>query len=181
MTTKEETLDRIQGALAGLPAKVVEPRDGMPTLEVDSDALHAVLERMKLGGGFETITLITCVDHLGAEQPGPRFEVVHQLYSIANGDRVRVRTRLTEDEPSVPSCVDLWPGAGFMEREAYDMFGVRFTGNPDLRRLLMPEGYGHHPLRKEFPQQGIEPDRLYREWDEQRREAWEPDGAVGKE
>jgi len=180
MTTKEETLDRIQGALAGLPAKVVEPRDGMPTLEVEADALHAVLERLKLGGGFETITLVTCVDRLGAERPGPRFEVVHQLHSIAAGDRVRIRTRVSEEEASVPSCVDLWPGAGFMEREAYDMFGVSFPGNPDLRRLLMPEGYGYHPLRKDFPHQGIEPDRLYREWDEERRATWDATPAGGK-
>jgi NADH-quinone oxidoreductase subunit C len=155
MITKEETLDRIQAALAGLPATVVDPRDGMPTLEVERDVLHAVLERLKLAAGFETITLVTCVDRLGARNPGPRFEVVHQLQSIANNDRVRVRTRVTEDEASVASCVDLWPGAGFMEREAYDMFGVRFEGHPDLRRILMWETYAEgHPLRKDFPLRG---------------------------
>jgi len=79
------------------------------------------------------------------------------------------------DDPRVATCTDLWPGAGFSERECYDMFGVRFEGHPDLRRLLMPEGYGHHPLRKDFPHEGIEPDRLYREWDRERRKDWRED------
>jgi NADH-quinone oxidoreductase subunit C len=72
----------------------------------------------------------------------------------------------------VPSCCDLWRGASFSEREVWDMFGVRFEGHPDLRRLLMPEGYPHHPLRKDFPHQGIEPDKLYRDWDRERRQRW---------
>ena len=72
----------------------------------------------------------------------------------------------------MPTCTDLFPGAAFMERECYDMFGVRFEGHAHLRRLLMPEAYGHHPLRKDFPHQGIEPDRLYREWDRERRAEW---------
>ena len=84
-----------------------------------------------------------------------------------------MRTRLAEDDARVPTCTDLWPGAGYAERECYDMFGIEFDGNPDLRRLLMPEGYEHHPLRKDFPHQGIEPDRLYRAWDRERRAAEE--------
>jgi len=73
----------------------------------------------------------------------------------------------------VASCTALWPGASYMERECYDMFGIRFEDHPDLKRLLMPDGYGHHPLRKDFPHKGIQPDRLYREWDRERRLAAE--------
>jgi NADH:ubiquinone oxidoreductase subunit C len=80
--------------------------------------------------------------------------------------------------PSVPTIVDLFPGAAYFERECYDMFGIWFDGHPSLRRLMMPEGYGHYPLRKDFPHQGIEPDRLYREWDAARhRERVEPSPA----
>ena len=103
----------------------------------------------------------------------PRFELVHQLWSLANNDRVRVHTRLAEGA-SAASCVALWPGAAYMERECFDMFGIAFAGHTGLKRLLMPDDYGHHPLRKDFPHQGIEPDRLYREWDRRRRAAWQP-------
>jgi NADH-quinone oxidoreductase subunit C len=87
--------------------------------------------------------------------------------------RLRLSCAPAGDEPSLPTCTTLWPGAAFSERECFDMFGVRFEGHPDLRRLLMPQGYGHHPLRKDFPHQGLEPDRLYRAWDRERRVRWE--------
>ena len=169
--SKDATIGRIEAALADLEVTWEEPRDGMPCVAVDRGVLHAVLLALKEKAAFETLTLVTCVDRQDEHMREPRFEVVHQLHSITEADRVRVRTRVSSDEASVPSCVDLWPGAGFMEREAYDMFGVTFEGNPDLRRLLMPEEYGHFPLRKEFPHQGIEPDRLYRQWDRERRAA----------
>jgi NADH-quinone oxidoreductase subunit C len=101
----------------------------------------------------------------------PRFHVSIQLHSLEHEARVRVRIPVSSDDASLPSCTGLWPGANFMERECYDMFGIRFDGHPNLKRLLMPEGYGHHPLRKDFPHKGIEPDRLYREWDRERRKA----------
>jgi len=170
MTSAEQTAERVHAALANLAAgDGPAPRDGTLTLEVSRGSLHAVLERLKEQAGFETITMVTCVDHLGGRRSEPRFEVVHQLLSIEHRDRVRVKTRVASDDASVPTCTDLWPGASFMEREAYDMFGVTFEGHPNLARLLMPEEYGHHPLRKDFPHQGIEPDRLYKEWDRERR------------
>jgi NADH-quinone oxidoreductase subunit C len=130
-----------------------------------------VLERLRQRAGFEANTLVTGVDLYPSE---PRFEVVYQFLSFAHNDRVRVRVLVTEEDAHVPTCTDLWPGASFSERECWDMFGIRFDGHPDLRRLLMPEAYGHHPLRKDFPHQGIEPDRLYREWDRERRRNWTP-------
>ena len=156
-------------ALGELPWREVPARDGMLTLAVTADVLHEVLRRLRDAAGFESLTLVTAVDHWPRE---PRFQVVHQLRSLANADRVRVETTLMDEDPRVPTCTDLWRGAMFMERECWDMFGVRFEGHPDPRRLLMPEDYGHHPLRKEFPHHGIEPDRLYREWDRARRQEW---------
>ena len=178
MSAHEETLARLRTALGDLDVREVEERDGMPCLETTPDVLHPVLTALRLAAGFESITLVTGVDRLQPETGrvrGPRFEVIHQLHSLEHGDRVRVRTHLDDEQPCAPSCTDLWPGVSFMERECYDMFGIVFTGHPDLRRLLMPEEYGHHPLRKEFPHQGIEPDRLYREWDARRREQWDPE------
>ena len=144
--------------------------NGMLCVEPARDAVRDVLERLKQRAGFESVTLVTGVDR---DEAVPRFEVIHQLRSLAHSDRVRVRTRLEENDARIATCVDLWSGAGFMERECYDMFGIVFEGHENLRRLLMPEEYGHHPLRKDFPHQGIEPDRLYREWDRKRREAEE--------
>lgn len=117
------------------------------------------------------------IDH---SPKAPRFELVQQFLSIQNNERLRLRCPLEGDNPSAPSCIDLWPGAAYMERECWDMFGIQFDGHKNLRRLLMPEAYGHHPLRKEFPHQGIEPDRLYREWERSRIErAAEREGQEG--
>jgi NADH-quinone oxidoreductase subunit C len=159
----------IAAALEGLSFAPVEDRDGLPSIRVERGQLHETLERLRDRAGCASVTFITAVDHDTRE---PRFDVVHQLLAIPSGLRVRVTTQVSEDDASVPTCVDLWPGAAFSERECWDMFGIRFEGHENLRRLLMPEGYGHHPLRKDFPQEGIEPDRLYREWDAKRRAGW---------
>ena len=143
------------------------------TIERARAELGAALAALKERAGFETATFVTAVDRLPR---APRFELVHQLLSLAHNDRVRVHTALAEGE-SAPSCVALWPGAAYMERECFDMFGIRFDGHAGLKRLLMPEDYEHHPLRKDFPHQGIEPDRLYREWDRKRRAQWHPEAA----
>jgi NADH-quinone oxidoreductase subunit C len=144
--------------------------EALPTFVFERDAVHSVLERLR-DAGFEQCTLVTATDEMPRE---PRFRVLWQLRSCAHRARVRVVTHATEDDARVPSAADLWPGAMFSEREVFDMFGVAFDGHPDLRRLLMPEGYDHHPLRKDFPHQGIEPDRLYREWDAARRLKFDP-------
>jgi len=164
------TVPRVREALEGLEHVWLAPRDGLPAISVARSVLGDVLARLKQRAGFESMTFITGVDRLPAV---PRFELVHQLWSLAHDDRVRVHTRLADGE-SAPSCVALWPGAAYMERECYDMFGITFDGHADLKRLLMPDDYGHHPLRKDFPHQGIEPDRLYREWDRNRRSHWKP-------
>jgi NADH-quinone oxidoreductase subunit C len=159
-------LDRIQPALAGLAVETSTSREGTLVLSLDAAATHDFIARLRDACGFELCTFVTAVDHFPAE---PRFEVSWQLQSITHGERLRVRARVGGADPRVQTIVDLYPGASFSERECFDMFGIVFDGHPDLRRLLMPEGYDHFPLRKDFPHQGIEPDRLYREWDLRRR------------
>jgi NADH-quinone oxidoreductase subunit C len=172
---------RIEAACEGIPHRARE-RDGLPSLEVAREDLPALLLRLRDGAGFDTITFVTGIDHLDDRPGEPRFEVVHQLLSVVSSARVRVRVALRSDDARLPSCIDLWPGAAYMERECFDLFGIVFEGHPGLKRLMMPDEYGYHPLRKDFPHQGIEPDRLYREWDRQRRKGTPfAHGAVGRE
>ncbi len=162
------TLERVREGLAGIEFRELEARDGMPTLEVAPTEIPAAVRALRDRCGFDMATLVTAVDRYPAE---PRFQMVYQFLSTTHRDRVRLHADLPGEDPALPTIVDLFPGTGFMEREVYDMFGIRFEGHPDLRRLLMPEAYEHHPLRKDFPHHGIEPDRLYREWDQRRRQA----------
>jgi len=95
---------------------------------------------------------ITSVDNFGEE---PRFEIVYELYSMALGTHLRLKLSVSEEANEVPTVSDIWPTANWHEREIYDMMGIRFTGHPDLRRILMWEGYPYFPLRKEFPLEGL--------------------------
>ena len=163
---------RIEAALVGLEYSSSCGPDGIQCLALEREVLHECLQRLRDRADFAAVTFITAIDHF---PKSPRFEIAHQLISTEYADRVRVLTRISDDDAHVPTCTDLWPGANFSERECFDMFGVEFDGHPDLRRLLMPQGYDHHPLRKDFPHAGIQPDRLYREWDRKRREDWSED------
>lgn len=106
--------------------------------------------RDEAGLQFNFLSDVTCVDLHPSE---PRFEVVYHLLSMAHKQRVRLKVRLAEDE-AVESIVPVWPAADFFEREIFDLFGVRFIGHPNLRRLLMPEDWEGHPLRKDYPVEG---------------------------
>jgi len=161
------TQERVQAALDGLQASITITRDGMPTITVPADKVHEAVQRLKERAGFETNTLVTAVDHYPAE---PRYELCWQFLSVSMNDRVRLHARIGGEQPAIASIIDLFPGAAYSERECFDMFGIVFTGHAGLKRLLMPEEYDHFPLRKDFPHHGIEPDRLYREWDRKRRE-----------
>ena len=97
---------------------------------------------------------VTCVDYIGQEQ---RFEVVYHLFSTSERQRIRLKARVPEREPSIPSVVDVWVGANWLERETYDMYGVRFTGHPDLRRIYLYEEFEGHPLRKDYPKEKRQP------------------------
>jgi len=101
------------------------------------------------------------IDLLGVDmyRPEERFEVVYNLYSLKHREYLRLKVLLDEQDPTVPTVTGVWPGANWHERETYDMFGIVFTGHPDLRRLYLPEEFEYHPLRKDFPTMGI-PDSL---------------------
>lgn len=160
------TLERLREGLSGFAFREIETKDGLVTLEVERATLAPLMQALRERCGFEANTLVTAVDHYPAE---PRFRVVWQFLSVRHRDRVRVHCRVPGEDAWVPTVTHLWPGTAFSERECWDLLGIRFEGHPDLRRLMMPEAYDHHPLRKDFPHQGIEPDRLYREWDRARR------------
>ena len=100
---------------------------------------------------FNYLSDLTCVDWYPSE---PRFEVIYHLLSIPKKERVRLKVRLQGNDPSLESVTPVWPGADFFEREVYDLFGVRFLGHPYLRRLMMPEEWEGHPLRKDYPVEG---------------------------
>lgn len=94
------------------------------------------------------------VDYKGRKEI--RFEVVYTLYSMKHKHMIRLRAEVGEDDPSIDSVVPVWIGAGWHERECYDLMGITFNGHPDLRRILLPEDWEGHPLRKEYPQEGPE-------------------------
>jgi NADH-quinone oxidoreductase subunit C len=116
---------------------------------------------------YESIIDITAIDWPGRE---PRFDVVYHFLSPRKNRRIRLKLEADETTP-VPSLIELFPGAGWFEREAYDLYGVRFTGHPDMRRLLTDYGFEGHPLRKDFPLTGHVEVRYD---DEQKRVVYEP-------
>ncbi|HUG66941.1 MAG TPA: NADH-quinone oxidoreductase subunit C [Pirellulaceae bacterium] len=104
--------------------------------------------------GFDMLVDITCVDYLNFRDATDRFGLVYVLANTESNLRLIVRVMLNEPDLAVPSVTPLWEGANWMEREVWDMFGIRFEGHPDLRRILLPEEFAAHPLRKDYPLQG---------------------------
>jgi NADH-quinone oxidoreductase subunit C len=122
---------------------------------VDLRALPEVLQfcRDDAALRFDMLMDFTAVDYLTypGREDAPRFEVVYHLYSVPHNHRVRIKAGVEEDAPVVPTAVPLWPIANWLEREVWDMFGLRFADHPDLRRLLLYEQFEGHPLRKDYP------------------------------
>jgi len=100
---------------------------------------------------FNYLADLTCMDWYPAE---PRFEVVYHLLSIPTKERVRLKARLDGSSPTLESVTSVWPSANFYEREVFDLFGVRFTGHPNLKRIMLPDDWEGHPLRKDYPVEG---------------------------
>jgi NADH-quinone oxidoreductase subunit C len=123
-------------------------------LVVPRDELLELLRLLKERFGFDMLVDLTCVDYLHHRDATDRFGLVYLLVQTESGRRLTVRVYVNEPDLSVPSVVSLWEGANWLEREVWDMFGIRFQGHPDLRRILLPEQFAAHPLRKDYPLQG---------------------------
>ncbi len=136
-------------------------RDAVQEAKWDRDEMTIVVTRETLreacailhdgSAKFEFLSDITCADWYPSE---PRFHVVYHLLSISRKDRVRLKVKLTGSDPNVESITSLWPGANLFEREVFDLFGIRFNGHPNLRRIMMPDDWDGHPLRKDYPVEG---------------------------
>jgi NADH-quinone oxidoreductase subunit C len=118
------------------------------SLEVPAPELLATVRALKSEGRFDLLLDVTAVDWPGQ---APRFEMVYHFYSTATFARVRLKTRVEEANPAVDSLTSLYGSALFMERECHEMYGIAFRGHPDLRPILLYEGFKGHPLRKDYP------------------------------
>jgi len=127
---------------------------GEVTVTVKKESILEVLKCLRDDLRYNFLTDVTAVDYLGQE---PRFMVVYHLMSIPNKDRIRIKAPLAEADCSIDSATALWNSANWLERETYDLMGVRFNNHPNLVRILMTDDWVGHPLRKDYPLQG--PDR----------------------
>ncbi len=125
------------------------------TFTIAREHLHEVAKFCRDELSFDYLIDITSVDNFGEE---PRFEVVYELYSMTMSVHLRLKLAVSEDDPTVDTVSDIWPTANWHEREIFDMMGLRFNDHPDLRRILMWDGYPYFPLRKEFPLEGLPSD-----------------------
>jgi len=137
-------------------ASILEVREfrGEVTVTVNKQDIVPICRFLKESLQYNLLTDVTAVDYLGKE---PRFMAVYNLYSIPNKDRLRLKAPITESDCTIDTVSTLWNSANWLEREAYDLFGIIFTNHPDLRRILMTDDWVGHPLRKDYPLQG--PDR----------------------
>lgn len=123
-------------------------------VRIASSRVRAALQCLKEACGYDMLIDVTCVDYLEYPDATDRFGVIYALLDTKTGARLYVKTMLNEPELSIPTVVPLWRAADWLEREVYDMFGIVFTGHPDLRRILMPDEFTAFPLRKDYPLRG---------------------------
>jgi NADH-quinone oxidoreductase subunit C len=123
---------------------------GEQTLYVELSSLHELLAKCQKDLGYEMILDVSSIDQFGED---PRFEMVYEIASLDDSKHLRIKSKVSEEE-SVPSVTDVWAGADWHEREVWDMMGIPFTDHPNMKRILMWEGYPYFPLRKDFPLAG---------------------------
>jgi len=149
------TLDDISTAVTSRFSEVQESHfRGQLRLVVPADQLLETARYLKREQSFDMLIDITCVDYLHYRGATDRFGLVVLLANTAEPLRLTLRVMLNEPRPTVSSLTSLWQGANWLEREVWDMFGIHFEGHPDLRRILLPEAFTTHPLRKDYPLQG---------------------------
>jgi NADH-quinone oxidoreductase subunit C len=123
------------------------------SIYVERTALRAACTALKNDPAlrYDALSDVTCVDWTPSD---PRFEVIYHLFSTATKKRVRLKVRLSGDDARIDSLTPIWPGADYFEREVFDLFGVRFQEHPNLKRIMMPDNWEGHPLRKDYPVEG---------------------------
>ena len=151
MTTAADLAQQIKGEFGKLISEPVEFRGELTLNLTDADKIVEVCEFAKRELGFDYLIDISTLDHYGDD---PRFSVVYELYGIEHRQHLRLQTTLSEEQGEMPSVCKVWRTAEWHEREAYDMMGVKFADHPNLKRILMWEGYPYFPLRKDFPLEG---------------------------
>jgi NADH-quinone oxidoreductase subunit C len=149
--TPLEQANTLRAQFEEILSEPVEFRDEVTLKLSDAKRVAQVCEFAKARLGFDYLVDISSVDNLGDD---PRFTLVYELYSYAHRTHLRLKTEVGEEESQLPTVTGVWKTADWHEREIYDMMGIRFIGHPDLRRILMWEGYPHFPLRKDFPLAG---------------------------
>jgi NADH-quinone oxidoreductase subunit C len=145
-----ESANKIKAKFGDLVAEPTEFRGEITLKIADADKIFDVC-RFAKSIGFDYLVDICCVDNYGTD---PRWTVVYHLRATVNGTEIRLKTDVSEEKSELPSVLPVWRTANWHEREIYDLMGIRFNGHPDLRRILMWEGYPYHPLRKDFPLAG---------------------------
>ena len=151
MPAATETLDALKAKFGDLPTSEFR---GQTRVVVTKDKLPDVMRLLKESRSFDLLVDVTCVDYLNYRDARDRFGLVYLLASTTTNERITIRVFLNEPDLTVPTLYDLWRGADWLEREVFDMYGIRFEGHPDLRRILMPEEFSAFPLRKDYPMQG---------------------------
>ncbi len=155
----DETLAAIcTGLRERFPEHVTEPEEafGEVSVRVDRDRIVEACTHLRDTEKFDLLADLSVVDYLDVRVPEHRFLVAYHLYSLSRNLRLRLRVFLPDGDETVPSVAGVWPTADWHEREAFDFFGIRFEGHPDLRRILMPDDWEGHPLRKDYPLGGTD-------------------------
>jgi NADH-quinone oxidoreductase subunit C len=149
--TPQEAVEKLKAQFGDAVGSVVEFR-GEVTATVPREKIVEICKFLKGECAFAMLTDLSGVDNYGED---PRYEVDYLLYSFAHKCRLRLTVKISEDDLIVDTVTGVWRTADWHEREAYDMFGIRFRGHPNLKRILMWEGYPYYPLRKDFPLAGL--------------------------
>jgi NADH-quinone oxidoreductase subunit C len=154
-----DSLLRIQDALRPI-VETASLSAGTLVLTLPAVELLGVVRRLKSEFAFDLLLDVTAVDW---PEQRPRFEVVYHFYSTTSHARVRIKLRVPEEDPTVDTLITLYGSARFAERECHDMYGIAFRNNPDLRPILLYEGFVGHPLRKDYPKEREQPLVRYRD------------------